>query len=206
MKMNMDSGNSASNTGSKLWREILDLIYKKAYQRSLVRLASGRESNFYVDCRQVTLTGEGLYMLAAYILELIRRENMAVKAVGGPIMGAVPLAAAVSLLSYRNSFADPSAAVLDTFFVRPEPKGHGTGKQVEGQIASEGTPLLLIDDVLTTGGSILKAVNPLRESGCLIERVLVIVDRQEGGRENLEKEGLSVGSILTREDLENYEP
>ena len=204
--MNMDNDNSASNTGSELWREILDLIYKKAYQRRLVRLASGRESNFYVDCRQVTLTGEGLYKLAAYVLELIRRENMAVKAVGGPIMGAVPLAAAVSLLSYRNSFADPSAAVLDTFFVRPEPKGHGTGKQVEGQIASEGSPLLLIDDVLTTGGSILKAVAPLRESGCLIEKVLVIVDRQEGGRENLEKEGLSVGSILTREDLENYQP
>jgi orotate phosphoribosyltransferase len=204
--MNMDSNSSNSGSNAGLWQEILELIYKKAYQRRLVRLASGRESNFYVDCRQITLTGEGLFKLATYVLELIRRENMAVKAVGGPVMGAVPLAAAVSLLSYRNYLEDPSVAPLDTFFVRPEPKGHGTGKQVEGQIVTEGTPLLLIDDVLTTGGSILKAILPLRESGCLIEKVLVIVDRQEGGRENLEAEGLRVGSILTREDLENFQP
>ena len=119
-------------------------------------------------------------------------------------MGAVPLASAVSLLSYQNFLSDPSSRFLDTFFVRAEPKGHGTGKQVEGSSLGEGTPLLVLDDVLTTGGSVLKAVKVLRETGCRIEKVLVIVDRQEGGRENLEKEGLEVGSILTREDLENF--
>ena len=187
----------------ELWLEILEMIYKKAYKRRPVRLASGRESNFYVDCRQVTLTGEGLYKLAVYVLEMIRRENLEIQAVGGPVMGAVPLAAAVSMLSYQEHLNDPSAAFLDTFFVRPEPKEHGTGKQVEGSVISEGTSLLLLDDVLTTGGSILKAAGPLRESGCIIKKVLVIVDRQEGGREALEKEGLEVGSILTRHDLEN---
>ncbi len=190
----------------QLRKEILELVYKKAYQRRRVRLASGRESDFYVDCRQVTLAAEGVYKLACYILKLIRRENLSVQAVGGPVMGAVPLAAAVSLMSYRDFLRDSSAGFLDTFYVRSEPKGHGTGRQVEGSILKEGTPLLVLDDVLTTGGSILKAVGVLRETGCLVKKVLVIVDRQEGGRENLEKAGLEVGSILTRDDLENFQP
>lgn len=190
----------------QLRKEILELVYKKAYQRRRVRLASGRESDFYVDCRQVTLAAEGVYKLACYILKLIRRENLSVAAVGGPVMGAVPLAAAVSLMSYQNFLSDPSVCLLDTFYVRSEPKGHGTGRQVEGTALQAGTPLLVLDDVLTTGGSILKAVGVLRETGCLVKKVLVIVDRQEGGRENLEEAGLNVGSILTRVDLETFQP
>ncbi len=189
-----------------LREEILELVYKKAYQRRWVRLASGRVSDFYVDCRQVTLLAEGVYKLARYILDFIRREKLSVKAVGGPVMGAVPLAAAVSLLSYRDFLRDPSFCFLDTFFIRSEPKGHGTGKQVEGPVLGEGTPVLVLDDVLTTGGSVLKAIGILQETGCLVKKVLVIVDRQEGGRENLEKEGLEVVSILTRENLENFQP
>ncbi|NLX90307.1 MAG: orotate phosphoribosyltransferase [Firmicutes bacterium] len=189
----------------QLRQEILELVYKKAYQRRRVRLASGRESDFYVDCRQVTLTAEGAYKLARYILGLIRRENLSVKAVGGPVMGAVPLAAAVSALSYEEFLRDPDACLFDTFYVRSEPKGHGTGKQIEGPFPGEGTPVLVLDDVLTTGGSVLKAVSVLREAGYQVKTVLVIVDRQEGGRENLEREGLEVLSILTREDLENFQ-
>lgn len=188
----------------QLRKEILDLVYKKAYQRRRVRLASGRESNFYVDCRQVTLTAEGAYKLARYIIDLIRREALPVKAVGGPAMGAVPLAAAVSALSYGDFLRDPHDCFLDTFYVRSEPKEHGTGKQVEGPSHGEGIPVLVLDDVLTTGGSVLKAIGVLRESGYQVKTVLVIVDRQEGGRGNLEKEGLDVLSILARDDLENY--
>lgn len=189
----------------QLRKEILELVYKKAYQRRKVRLASGRESNFYVDCRRVTLNAEGVYKLARYIIDLIHREGFDIKAVGGPAMGAVSLAAAVSALSFGDSLGDPQARPYETFYVRPEPKGHGTGRQVEGPSpGGETYPVLVLDDVLTTGGSVLKAVGVLREAGYGVKRVLVIVDRQEGGRENLEKAGLEVLSILDRGDLESY--
>lgn len=184
-----------------LRQEIIDLIFTRAYQRRKVILASGRESNFYIDCKQVTLTSEGIYKLAFYILQLIQKENLKVEAVGGPAMGAVPLAAAVSALSREAPFNNP----LDTFFVRSEAKKHGLENKVDGPTLREGMSLLVLDDVLTTGGSVLRAVKAVRELGCKVEKVLVIVDRQEGGRENLEKEGLNVAAILTREELEKKE-
>ncbi|NMB35518.1 MAG: orotate phosphoribosyltransferase [Firmicutes bacterium] len=183
----------------KLYGDILQLILTRAYERKKVRLASGRESDFYIDCRRVTLTAEGVHKLARYILHLIHKEYPAVKAVGGPALGAVPLSAAISALSYASPSNTPP---LDTFFVRAEPKKHGSGNKVDGPTLREGLPLLVLDDVLTTGGSLLKAVRAVQELGCRVEKVLVIVDRQEGGRENLTREGLSVASILTRADLE----
>lgn len=183
----------------KLYQDILQLILTRAYEQRKVRLASGRESDFYIDCRQVTLTAEGVHKIAQYVLHLIREENLAVKAIGGPAMGAVPVAAAISALSYALPF---NAQPLDTFFVRAEPKKHGLENKVDGPTLREGFPLLMLDDVLTTGGSLLKAVRAVQELGCRVEKILVIVDRQEGGRENLEKEGLGVVSILTRTDLE----
>lgn len=185
----------------KLYEEILQLILTRAYEQKKVRLASGRESDFYIDCRKVTLTAEGVHKLARYILHLIREKYPAVKAVGGPALGAVPLAAAISALSYAPPFS-ANAQPLDTFFVRAEPKKHGSGNKVDGPTLREGLPLLVLDDVLTTGGSLLKAVRAVQELGCRVEEILVIVDRQEGGHENLAREGLSVASILTRADLE----
>lgn len=185
----------------KLRQEILKLIFTRAYQRRKIILTSGRESDFYVDCRQVTLTAEGVFKLASYILQLIQKENWKFGAVGGPAMGAVPLAAAISALSWGPPYNNP----LDTFFVRAEPKKHGLGNKVDGPTLREGLPLLILDDVLTTGGSILKAVQAVKELGCRVEKVMVIVDRQEGGRENLEREGLAVAAILKREELENFE-
>ncbi|MGI5823421.1 MAG: orotate phosphoribosyltransferase [Dethiobacteria bacterium] len=182
-----------------LYQDILHLVLNRAYEQRRVRLASGRESDFYIDCRQVTLTAEGVYKIAKYILGLIRKEKMAVQAVGGPALGAVPVAAALSALSYDPSY---SGAPLDTFFVRAAAKKHGKGNKVDGPVLQEGLSLLLLDDVLTTGGSLLKAARAVQELGCRVEKTLVIVDRQEGGRENLEKEGLHVVSILTRSDLE----
>ena len=181
-----------------LREEIRILIADKAYQKRTVRLASGRMSNFYVDCKQVILTAEGINKIALYILGLIQQENLKISAVGGPAMGAVPLASAVSALSFQPPFSSP----LDTFFVRSEAKAHGMQNKVDGPTLREGMSLLLLDDVLTTGGSVLKAADAVREMGCRVEKVLVIVDRQEGGRENLEKESLSVSSILTRDELE----
>ncbi|NMB41163.1 MAG: orotate phosphoribosyltransferase [Firmicutes bacterium] len=184
----------------KLRQEIRRLVFTRAYQKRKVTLASGRESDFYVDCRQVTLTSEGVYKLASYILQLIRKEGLQAKAVGGPAMGAVPLATAVSTLSWGASSGEP----LDTFFVRSEPKKHGLENRVDGPTLREGLPILVLDDVLTTGGSILKTVRATRQLGCKVERIIVIVDRQEGGKENLQKEGLPVSAILTRDELVKY--
>lgn len=184
----------------RLRREILELTYKRAYQRRRVRLASGRESDFYVDCKEVMLTPEGLYKTACYVLALIQEQGLTVEAVGGPVMGAVPLAAAVSALSCRACAGRPLAG----FFVRPEAKEHGTGRLVEGPLLYSGMPVMVLDDVLTTGGSVLRAVRAVQEVGCRVERVMVMVDRQEGGRENLEKAGLSLSAMLTREQLENF--
>lgn len=184
----------------RLRLEITELVYQRAYQRRRVRLASGRESDFYVDCKQVLLTADGLYKTARYVLELIKEEKLAAEAVGGPVMGAVPLAAAVSAMSF-----EPGAPrLLAGFFVRPQAKEHGTGKLVEGPLLRAGMPVLVLDDVLTTGGSVLRAARAAQELGCLVERVLVIVDRQEGGGENLEQAGFSLSAILTREELEHY--
>ncbi len=88
--------------------------------------------------------------------------------------------------------------------MRSEAKKHGLENRVDGPTLREGLPLLLLDDVLTTGGSVLKAVQAVKQLGCKVEKVIVIVDRQEGGRENLEKEGLSVAALLTREELERF--
>lgn len=180
-----------------LRREIIQLISTRAYQRRRVILASGRESDFYIDSKQVTLTAEGIYKIAWYILYLMQKENLKVRAVGGPAMGAVPVAAAISALSWGEPFNNP----LDTFFVRAEAKKHGLENKVDGPTLREGLPVLMLDDVLTTGGSLLKAVEAVRQLGCRVEKVIVIVDRQEGGRENLEREGLQVTAVLTRDDL-----
>ena len=184
----------------ELRRQIVELIHRRSYQRRRVILASGRESDFYVDCKQVILTSEGLYKTARYVLALMQDENLKAEAVGGPVMGAVPLASAVSALSYQLGEPRP----LASYFVRPEAKEHGTGQLVEGPMLQDGMPVLMLDDVLTTGGSVLKAVQAVQKMGCRVERVLVIVDRQEGGKENLEQSGLSVSAILTREELERY--
>ena len=162
---------------------LLAELARLSYERREVTLASGLKSNFYIDCKQTVLTAEGHFLVGSLLLGLVRERAPQVEAVGGLTMGADPLASAVSTLSYV------SGAPLAAFYVRKEPKGHGTGQWIEGvKSLRPGMPVAILEDVVTTGGSALKAIARAREFGLDVALILGLVDREEGGRANLEKE------------------
>jgi orotate phosphoribosyltransferase len=173
-----------------------ELLTKHAYQKRRVVLASGRESDFYIDCRGVVLSAEGHSLVGQLMLQAARVIEPNLHAVGGLTMGADPLASAVALTSWNQG--QPVGA----FLVRKEPKGHGTGQWCEGlQLLPANANAVIVEDVITTGGSSLKAVERAREAGLHISGIVALVDREEGGRENLEKAGLTVRSIFARRDF-----
>ena len=176
--------------------QIVELVYRYSFFKGKVLLTSGKESDYYIDGKQVMLRGEGLAAIARYILDYTRSHYPQVKAVGGMALGAVPLAAAASALS-QSVHPFP----LDAFFVRPQAKEHGTRSKVEHPGLPPATQVLVVEDVITTGGSCLKAVRAAREEGWHVAGVLALVDRQEGGRAAIEKEGCSVEAVMTRDDL-----
>jgi orotate phosphoribosyltransferase len=162
---------------------LLDLLRHLAYEEREVVLASGRTSNFYIDCRQAVLTAEGHFLVGWLVNQVIAERAPSVRAVGGLTMGADPIASAASTLS----FLGPSP--LGAFYVRKEPKGHGTQKWVEGdKTLPAGTPVAIVEDVVTTGGSTLKAIERARLHGFEVKLVIAMVDREEGGREAIERE------------------
>ena len=171
---------------------LLPLLAQKAYRHGQFTLASGRTSNHYVNCKPVSLSGEGLALLGALMLEQV--EDAAV-AVAGLTLGADPLVSAVAMraaLDGRN---------LDALIVRKEAKGHGTGAWLEGPLPEPGSRITVLEDVVTTGGSSLKAVNQLREAGYQVDRVVTIVDRQEGGLEAMTAAGLELRSLFLLDEI-----
>ncbi len=154
-------------------------------------LASGRTSNIFFNLKQTMMDPEGANLLADAILEVMEREG--IRNVGGLEMGAVPLVVAVCTKSFGRFQANH-------FFVRKETKTHGARQLIDGHIA-EGEETLILEDVITTGGSVLKAVAAARARGCRVSKVLTVVDRLEGGRENLEKEGLELMALYDRHDF-----
>jgi orotate phosphoribosyltransferase len=162
---------------------LLSELARLSYERREVTLASGLKSNFYIDCKQTVLTAEGHFLVGSLFLGLVRERAPDVRAIGGLTMGADPLASAVSTLSY---VAGPPLAA---FYVRKEPKGHGTGQWMEGiKSLQPGMPVAIVEDVVTTGGSAMKAITRAREFGLEVRVILGLVDREEGGREILERE------------------
>lgn len=162
--------------------------------RGEVTLASGKKSDFYVDGRLVTLSPEGSLLLGKAILEVVRERG--VTALGGPATGACPMVSAAGVLAAQAGLP------LKLFYVRAEPKGHGLMKAIEGPPLTKEDRALLVDDVTTSGGSILKAVDRLRqEVGCEVVAALTIVDREAGGREALAAAGVELVSLLRRSDL-----
>jgi orotate phosphoribosyltransferase len=167
----------------ELRARLLELLKSLAYEEREVVLASGKRSNFYLDCKQAILTAEGHFLVGTLIHELLLTEAPAVRAVGGLTMGADPIASAVAAVSWQRG------RPIDAFYVRKEAKGHGTQKWLEGdKIVRPGTKVAIVEDVCTTGGSTLKAIERARLHGLAVERVYTLVDRQEGGRQAVERE------------------
>ncbi len=158
-----------------------------------IRLKSGKMSDFYVDCRVVSTHPEGAFLIAELILELIEEEDVA--AVGGPTLGADPIVGAVCYASYCHN------RPLDGFIVRKEAKEHGKGKAIEGRLP-QGGRVVVVEDVITSGGSVLAAVKKVEDAGAEVAEIIAVVDRQEGGREEIEKAGYPFTAIFTRKELE----
>jgi orotate phosphoribosyltransferase len=171
---------------------VLRLLAGRAYRHGRFTLASGRTSEHYVNCKPVSLSGIGLALLSELLLEQV--EEAAV-AVAGLTLGADPLVSGVALA------AALAGRPLDALIVRKEAKGHGTGAWLEGPLPPAGSRISVLEDVVTTGGSSLKAVRQLREAGYTVERVVTIVDRQEGGQEAMAAEGLELRSLFLLDEI-----
>ncbi len=164
----------------------------KVSDEPVFKLSSGKLSRYYVDLKQITFDPEGAYLVGKLMYELVRGFNP--DGVGGLTLGADPIAYAVSFVSYMDG--NP----INPFVVRKEPKGHGMGRQIEG-LLKEGSKVAVVEDVVTTAGSSLKAVKACRDAGLDVIGVFTIVDREEGGRENVEKEGLVLYSLFKLSEL-----
>ncbi|HOE69066.1 MAG TPA: orotate phosphoribosyltransferase [Candidatus Omnitrophota bacterium] len=160
-----------------LKEELLKLIKEKAVVRGERKLASGKVSNYYIDGKQVTLDPQGLYMVGKMILRIAQAVNA--DAVGGPTLGADPIAAGVSLLSSHTG------KPLKAFIVRKEAKDHGMQKMIEGPVLAAGDKVVMVEDVITTGGSVLKAIKAVEDLGAKVVKVICLVDRNEGAQETL---------------------
>tara|TARA_B100001250_G_scaffold96122_1_gene80379 strand:- start:62 stop:580 length:519 start_codon:yes stop_codon:yes gene_type:complete len=164
---------------------LLEMIKEKAYRSGEFKLSSGNTSQHYVNCKPVILNGRGLYLTATMLLQYVDTPVVA-----GLTLGADPLVAGVAM-----------EGNLDGLIIRKEPKGHGTGAWIEGPSHEKGTKVTVLEDVVTTGGSSLKAVSKLREAGYEVERVVTIVDRKEYESFTWYDQEIELYSLFTIDDL-----
>jgi orotate phosphoribosyltransferase len=172
---------------------LLKLIKEKSIKIGDFTLSSGTKSKYFIDLKPTTLHPQGALLIADTILDELRETCENIDAFGGMAMGAIPI---VSVLASRSFICHP----IPGFFVRPAPKGQGTNLLIEGCL-ERGMRAVLIEDVTTTGESVLQAVHAVRTFGAYVSEVITVIDRLEGARENLSKHGVTLTSILTREDL-----
>lgn len=180
--------------------ELLELLKEKSVFRGDFVLSSGARSSYYVDCRMTTTDARGAWLIGRVMLDLIRREaaarNVVLDSVGGLTLGADPITFAVGMTSVQETDGNP----LQMFVVRKIPKTHGQTKLIEGNF-KKGDRVVVVDDVITTGESSLKAIDAVQREGGKVEFVAVLVDRQEGGRERIEKAGIPVVAAFQRDEL-----
>lgn len=170
------------------------LLAERSARRGHFTLASGRESTLYIDARLTTMSPDGLALIGPLGLGALRASGWGVEAVGGLTLGADPVSYAIA---YASALA---GGPLRAFTVRKEAKTHGTGRLIEGPFR-EGDRVAVIEDVITTGGSALRAAEAIRSAGGEVVGVLALVDREEGGREALERAGLPVLALVRASDI-----
>jgi|TARA_A200000159_G_scaffold152635_1_gene163750 orotate phosphoribosyltransferase len=172
--------------------ELLELLKKDAYKKGEYTLSSGKKSEHYVNCKPVTLSGRGLTLASLLMLQEVKTSYVA-----GLTLGADPLVSGVSLVSALDS------RLVNGLIVRKEAKGHGTQAWIEGLLPPEGTVITVLEDVITTGGSAIKAVEKLRDAGYVVNTVVSIVDRQEDDEANsaMKLSGLELKSLFTLDEI-----
>ena len=173
--------------------ELLYLLKTDAYKKGEFKLSSGKTSEHYVNCKPVTLTGRGLTLASMSLLEEVKTPVVA-----GLTLGADPLVSGVAVCSALDG------RLVNALIVRKEPKGHGTKAWIEGPEFKEGTKVTVLEDVVTSGGSAIKAAEKLRDAGYIVDRVVTIVDRQEGGEDAMKAAKLELKSLFLLEDIINH--
>jgi len=173
---------------------LLHLLHERSIRHGDFTLASGAKSTYYIDARPTTMSAEGLELIGRLGLAALRARGWAPAGVGGLTMGADPVAYAVALASRQ---APPA---VDAFSVRKEAKGHGTKRRVEGNFRP-GDAVVVVEDVVTSGGSALQAIAAVEEEGGTVLGILAVVDREQGGREKLAERGYSVAALTTVTEL-----
>lgn len=172
------------------------ILLEKSYRKGTFTLTSGKTSDFYVDGKQTTLSAEGGWLCGKLLFQLLQKSPTPIQAVGGMTLGADPLVTAVSIASFLEN--DP----IPAFIVRKEAKGHGTGNYIEGlKNMDEGCTVALVEDVVTTGGTLIKVIDRVEAAGFKVGLVVTVVDRQEGGAETLAQAGYPLQALFTRKEL-----
>ncbi|MBF0479629.1 MAG: orotate phosphoribosyltransferase [Candidatus Omnitrophica bacterium] len=169
-------------------KRLLEIITKDAYFREKIILSSGKESDFYIDARLVTLNAEGVYLIASIMLDMVKNDG--ITAIGGPTLGADPMVGALGVLSFQAGHP------VKTFIIRKEAKKHGKQKQIEGPVLTAQDHIILIDDVATTGKAFLQSLDVFDQMGFKAKKAICIVDRNEGAREALAARGCELLKIF----------
>jgi len=176
-------------------QRLLELLKQRSFARKQVVLASGKTSDFFIDCKQTVLTAEGHALVGELMFRAVQQVP-GCAAVAGVELGGCPLASAVSLTSFQKGLP------LDAVYVRKEAKDHGSQRLLEGNATlAPGSKIVVLEDVITTGGSTLRAAGRLTDAGYVVAGVVALVDRLEGGRASIESAGLTLRALYTRDDF-----
>ena len=173
---------------------LVTLLKERSLRLGEYTLSSGRKSHYYIDARLTTMSAQGLEVIGFLGVSMIAEAIWNARLVGGLTLGADPLAYSISLASRKTP------PILDAFVVRKEPKAHGTGRRIEGCF-TEGSRVVVVEDVITTGGSVLTAIKAVEDARGVVAGVLGVVDRMEGGRAAIERAGYPVLTMVTIRDL-----
>jgi len=189
-------------------KRLLELLFEKSFQyneKPIFCLASGKMSNYYFNCKKVTFSPEGKYLIGNILFEMI--SDLGIDAVGGLTLGADPIANAISLISYisagcglKTKIKNQKSKIIKSFCIRKRPKKHGLKLPVEGDV-NENDRVVILDDVVTTGQSTIEAIDAARDFKLNVVKAIALIDREEGGRENIEKRDVEFESLFRKRDF-----